>query len=387
MKFNHLIGFSITVLVMAFLAGCQHTTSPSVLSNNLQAASSSDGSSATPTPIPVPTTIPKPTPKPTPGPTTAPRPTPIPTPVPIPNPVSGSYSSQHVFVMVLENRSDAEARKYMPYMTSIANQYTVASQAYSPAHGSFLAYLELTTGAAPKNGAAKNGSNPNCNGDGCDDSASAMTYYTNNGGDNVVRELKARGLSWRGYFQTMPSTGYMGYTSGNYVRRHNPFPFLQEVFSSSSEQSNMVPWTSNFASDLSSGNVANYTWIVPDLTHDGHNPGGDTATALTNADDYLKTQLPALLSSSYFQPGGDGVLFITFDESDLSGDNECSATVSSGCGGHIFVAAIGPKVKKSFIYNGQIMQNTILRTTCDLLGLAHCPGDGASVPGLSGIFQ
>jgi acid phosphatase len=274
---------------------------------------------------------------------------------------------------MLENRSDSEAMKYMPYLSGLANQYSRSLEAYSPSHGSFLAYLELTTGAAPQNGFADNG---NCNGDGC------LQPYTK---DNMVRELM--GKTWRGYFQSMPSQGYMGYQYGEYVRRHNPFPFLSDVVNSYDQRQNMVPWTDNFAQDLATNNVANYTWLIPDLTHDGHDPQDDTQTALHNADVYLSQQLPALLNSKYFQPGGEGVLLVTFDESDLDGDNSCSKNQKHGCGGHIFFTLIGPHVKRNYQSSTHMMQNDMLRGTCDLLGISSCPGDGASVPGLAEFFN
>ncbi len=286
-----------------------------------------------------------------------------------------AQQSNHVFVLMLENRSDSEAMKFMPYLSGLANQYSLSLQAYSPSHGSFLAYLELTTGAAPQGGEADNN---NCNGDGCN------LPYTK---DNVVRELATLGKTWRGYFQSMPSQGYMGYEDGDYVRRHNPFPFLSDVVNSYSQQQNMVPWTGNFANDLAANNVANYTFLVPDLTHDGHNPADDTQTALHNADVYLSQQLPALLQSKYFQAGGDGVLVVTFDESDLSGDNSCSQNQQQGCGGHIFFAVIGPGVKRGYQSSTHMMQNDMLRGTCDMLGIKSCPGDGASVPGLGEFFN
>ncbi len=285
-----------------------------------------------------------------------------------------AQQSSHVFVLMLENRSDAEAMKYMPYLSGLANQYSQSLQAYSPSHGSFNAYLELTAGAAPKDGYSDNG---NCNGDGCNEP------YTK---DNMVRELTARKMTWRGYFQSMPSPGYMGDQYDEYVRRHNAFPFLSDVVNSYQQQQNMVPWTGNFAHDLATNNVANYTWLVPDLTHDGHDPQGDTQTALHNADVYLSQQLPALLNSRYFQPGGDGVLIVTFDESDLDGDNSCSQNQKQGCGGHIFFAAIGPGVKRNYKSSTHIMQNDMLRGTCDQLGIKPCPGDGASANGISEFF-
>src|SRR5262245_10587483 len=57
-----------------------------------------------------------------------------------------AQQSSHVFIVMLENRSDSEAMKYMPYLSGLAKQYSRALEAYSPSHGSFLAYLELTTG-------------------------------------------------------------------------------------------------------------------------------------------------------------------------------------------------------------------------------------------------
>lgn len=289
-------------------------------------------------------------------------------------PATFAQTSSHVFILMLENRSDAEAMKYMPYLSGLAKQYARANQAYSPSHGSFNAYLELTAGSAPKDGFSDHG---NCNGDGCNRPYSS---------DNMVRRLTAKGMTWRGYFQSMPYQGYMGYQYYDYVRRHNAFPFLSDVVNNYQQQQNMVPWNSNLARDVAAGNVANYTWLVPDLIHDGHNPD-DTPTALRNADKYLSQQLPALLNSKYFQPGGDGILLITFDESDLSGDDACSDKVKRGCGGHIFFALIGPNVKKGYSSSTHLMQNDMLRGTCDLLGIQSCPGDGAAGSGLAEFFN
>lgn len=289
-------------------------------------------------------------------------------------PATGQQSS-HVFVLMLENRSDAEAMRYMPYLSQLANQNGRGLQVYSPSHGSFNAYLEMVAGSAPKNGVADNG---NCNGDGC------RTAYIH---DNLVRELSAKRLSWRGYFQSLPYSGYMGYQSGDYVRRHNPFPFLSDVINDHNQQLKMVAWGSNFARDIANGNVASYTLLVPDLTHDGHNPTSDTPTALRNADAYLAANLPALLNSRYFQPGGDGVLIVTFDESDLQGDNSCSWNVKDGCGGHIFLAVIGPGVNFNYQTSTHLMQNDLLRGTCDLLRLYTCPGDGARGIGVAEFFN
>ena len=288
--------------------------------------------------------------------------------------VASAQQSSHVFILMLENRSDDQAMRYMPYLSGLANQYGRGLQAYSPSHGSFNAYLEVVAGSAPHDGESDGG---NCNSDGC-----TLPYTP----DNMVRELNAKGLTWRGYFQSMPSAGFMGVSSGEYVKRHNPYAFLSDVVNNHSQQLHMVPWNSNFAADLADDNVANYTWLVPDLTHDGHNPPDDDETALRNADQYLSEVLPALLQSRYFQTGGDGVLLVTFDEGELQGDDSCSSWQPQGCGGHIFFAVIGPKADRSYQTSTHIMQNDMLRGTCDMLRISPCPGDGAQAAGIAEFF-
>ena len=79
-------------------------------------------------------------------------------------------------------------------------------------------------------------------------------------------------------------------------------------------------------------------------------------------------------------------MLITFDESDLDGDDSCSKDEKQGCGGHIFFALIGPGVKRGYQSSTHIMQNNMLRGTCDLLGVKTCPGDGGSASGLAEFF-
>lgn len=127
-------------------------------------------------------------------------------------------SSSHLVVVMEENRSINYALEYMPYLAALANQYSEGMEVYSDSHGSWLAYGELTSGLAPRHGGALGGI---CNGDGCTAPINVP---------NLVRQLALQGKTWKGYFQSMPSVGYMGYQYGLYVRRHNPFPFYVDVF-------------------------------------------------------------------------------------------------------------------------------------------------------------
>jgi phosphatidylinositol-3-phosphatase len=283
--------------------------------------------------------------------------------------------SQHLVVIMEENRSISEASRYMPYLKSLADQYGQGMQVYSDSHGSWLAYGELTSGLAPFNGQADGGL---CTGDGC---TQTITI------DNLIRHFAGQGISWRGYFQTMPQIGFLGYQYGEYVRRHNPFAFYSDVVNNPAEQDNLFPADPYMLQDIANNNLANFTWISPDLDHDAHN-GSDDQQALAAADTYLQTFVPQLLASPPFQPGGDGVLVVTFDEGELSGDNECGTDPDpNNCGGHIWQVVIGPQVKPEYQSNTHYKQGSQLRMFCDLLGLNSCPGDGATSPSMSEFFQ
>ena len=282
--------------------------------------------------------------------------------------------SNHVVVIMEENRDAHLAQEYMPYLRSLAQQYAQGLQVYSDSHGSWLAYGELTSGLSPHNG---EGDNNLCNGDGCSQIINI---------DNLVRHFAAQGKTWKGYFQGMPQVGFMGYQYGSYVRRHNPFPFYSDVAYHLPMQWNMVPADPFLLQDIQNDHLANFIWISPDLFHDAHN-GFDDQQALEAADQYLQILLPHLLATPEFQPGGDGVLLVTFDEGEL-GDRRCGTNPDPyDCGGNIWHVLIGPQVKRNYQSNTHYFQGSQLRMFCDLLGLTSCPGDGATSPDMSEFFQ
>ena len=287
---------------------------------------------------------------------------------------AGQYSSRHVVVVMEENRSIGVASEYMPYLKSLAVQYGQGMQIYSDSHGSWLAYGELTSGMAPFNGEGDGGI---CNGDGCSQTINI---------DNLIRHFAAQGITWRAYFQGMPEIGYLGVQYAEYVKRHNPFAFYSNIVNIIPEQRNMYPADPYMLNDIENNRLANFTWISPDLDHDAHN-GSDDQQALAAADAYLQTFLPQLLQSTPFQPGGDGVLLVTFDEGELSGDNDCGGYPDrNNCGGHIWDVLIGPQVNRAYESDTVYKQGSQLRMICDLLGLSSCPGDGATSPGMAEFF-
>ena len=107
---------------------------------------------------------------------------------------------------------------------------------------------------------------------------------------------------------------------------------------------------------------------------------------LAQADQWLSQQVPKILSLPEFKSGGDGLLFIVFDEGNLYTDGRCSASVSTGCGGRIATVVVGPNVKRGFKSKTLYHHQHLLRTVCDALGFTTCPGNGDNAAPMGDFF-
>jgi hypothetical protein len=141
------------------------------------------------------------------------------------------------------------------------------------------------------------------------------------------------------------------------------------------------------AKDIANGTLPNFAFITPDGDHDMHNCPNGLNACLQTADNWLKANIAPLLATAPFQPGGDGVLIIWADEADLSTDNRCSATVLTGCGGHILVAMIGPQVKAGYKSVATYHHPSVLRTMLEALGTtANFPAAASTAPDMREFF-
>jgi acid phosphatase len=273
--------------------------------------------------------------------------------------------SSHVWVVAEENHSFEEVigNPQMPYYNGLLKQAGVAAQFYSDQHSSLPALMWFVAGAEVET-----------NND---------TVSCEHSEDNVVRELLKRGYSWRSYQEDLPSAGYQGLVGGPddlYARRHNPLVDFTDVCPGTGQDTNSVPYT-QMVTDWSDGKTVNYAWITPDLNDDAHNG------TLQEADEWLAAHLPAILARPEFGPGGDGLLFIVWDESDVTdGDNRCSATVSEGCGGRTATLVIGPHVRAGYESTVTYHNENVLATVCAAMGLSPCPGAAATAAPMTDFF-
>lgn len=274
--------------------------------------------------------------------------------------------SNHVYIVAEENRSYEHivGSASMPYLNSLINKGGLATQFYSNMHGSLENYLIVTSGQ----------------------------YLTHNNDtlavfnvDNIERHLLSNGKTFKSYAQTLPFAGYTGLYSGAYMKRHAPLPYFTEMGNSSLIKNHVS--TTELAKDIANGTLPNFAFITPDGNNDMHNCGTNLGACLWTADQFLKNTIGPLLATAPFQPGGDGLLIIWADEADLSTDNRCSATVLTGCGGHIVVAMIGPQVKAGYKSVTTYHHPSVLRTMLEALGTtANFPAAANTAPDMREFF-
>jgi acid phosphatase len=284
---------------------------------------------------------------------------------PPPKQGSGVPQFSHVFLLVEENHSfnDVIGSASMPYLNSLANANSLATQYYADAHPSLPDYFELTVGE----GTSITGTEGDA-------------YNATITQDNVVRALVAAGKTWKSYIESLPSPGYAGGDSSPYLKRHNPFVYLSDVQQSSTQANNVVPFT-QLAADISNGTLPEYGFIAPDANNDAHNcPAGANICAdsqkLAAADQWLSSNIGPLLSSSAFN---NSLLIIVFDEGD-------ETDIAHG-GGHVPAILVGSRVKQGYQSMTEYDHESTLRLMMEALGVSDLPGSAANAPEMTEFFQ
>src|SRR6266480_3907733 len=259
----------------------------------------------------------------------------------------------HIIIIVEENTnySSVIGTTAMPYLNGLVSQYGLATQYYGNTHPSIGNYLELATGQVLTN----------------NDSQTPSSFPVSV--DNVVRELVAAGKTWKSYAEDLPSVGYTGGNTGNYAVRHNPLAYLTDVQNSPTQVRNLVPFT-QFAIDLASGTLPEYSFIVPNLCSDAHD------CSITIADTWLQTHIDPLIKSPLFQK--DGLLIITTDESD--NDNTHG-------GGRIVNVLISAASKAGYQSTTLYQHQSTLRLMLGGLGVTVFPGAASSAPTMGEFFN
>lgn len=229
-------------------------------------------------------------------------------------------------------------------------------------------------------------------------------------------QLRAKGLTWKGYMEDMGNdltreSATCGHPVLNtrdptqhalapsahvplgdqYAGRHNPFVYFHSIIDDQASCDANVVGTDALANDLASeATTRNYTFITPDLCHDGHDANCADPTqkgGLEGIDEFLQATVPGILASPAYQH--DGLLIITFDEADADSSACCNTPPSPNAanpggsgpgGGRVGALLISPEVAPGKENPTPYNHYALLCSIENLFGLSHLGFAGA--PGL-----
>ena len=235
----------------------------------------------------------------------------------------------------MENRSYSQVlgpSGQAPRLKSYAQRCGVATAYYALTHPSLPNYLAAVSGST-------GGVTSDCGPLSCPQSRAT-----------IFRQLSSRGRQWRSLAEGM-QTPCDRSSYGRYAARHNPavyFPGIRDTCLKSDLA--MGGATGRFATMLQKRTLRPFTFITPDLCHDGH----DCTTA--TADSWLGTWLDRIVASPTYA-AGHTVVFVTWDEG-LDGSSNRVATV-----------VVAPSVTPGTRASVRFTHYSLLRTTEELLGL------------------
>jgi len=319
----------------------------------------------------------------------------------------------HVFVLLLENQSYGVtfgSRSPASYLArTLPARGALLTHYYAIGHASLGNYIALISGQAPNIATQLDCST-------YEDfraSAPALDGHGQLHGSGCVYprsvtslpdQLEAAGLTWRAYMEDMgknpvrePATcGHVrlgaaettNLASGGdqYAAKHNPFVYFHSIIDDQARCDSHVVNLERLPRDLASASTtANYTFITPNLCSDGHDVhciDGRTG-GLAAIDLFLRHWVPLIEAAPAFV--ADGVLIITFDESDGAGGEGSSACCAeralpgarfqpgfSGPGG----GRVGAIVLSKFVKPGTVSavpynHYSLLRTVEAIFGLPY----------------
>jgi hypothetical protein len=197
-----------------------------------------------------------------------------------------------------------------PYINTLIASYALATDYTAPDHPSLPNYLELTSGS-PQGVAcdcAPSGT-PTCTATTCNTLSNACNCPQS--ATHLGDELEAAGLTWREYAEGMGAPCNVAGADGgaDFTAAHVPFIYYDDVYTTPGRCVGHVRDYGDFAGDL--GAYA-FAMISPNTCHDMQ--ALCSADPILQGDDWLSINVPPILATPGFAPGGHDALFIVWEE-------------------------------------------------------------------------
>jgi acid phosphatase len=258
---------------------------------------------------------------------------------------NGVPAFKHIVLVLFENKETDSVlgTSVAPTFNSMAARYATLANYYGVTHPSLPNYLALVGGSTF----------------GIDSDCTSCAVKAR----NLADTLQAKRKTWKLYAEGLPRVGFTGASSGRYAKKHDPFVYFRDVFTSRRRLQRVVPLT-QLRRDLKAGRLPNFAFVVPDLCHSMHD------CSVSAGDAWLKSQLPPLLTLP------NSVVFIVFDEGESDEHG----------GGHVPALAVGTAVRAGSRFTGTTDHYGLLRTVEDAWGLPLLGRSAAATP-ISGIWK
>ena len=230
----------------------------------------------------------------------------------------------HIVVVVEENHGFQQIvdAADAPYLNSLRHAGVLMTRSFAITHPSEPNYLALFSGSTH----------------GVTSDACPLSLP----GPDLAGALAAKGKTFIGYAEGLPSSGSPVCSAGSYARKHAPWVNFADVPASASQPMSAFP--TDFAS------LPSVAFVVPNLEHDMHD--GTVAEAST----WLQQHLSRYASWAQTH---NSLLMVTFDEDDYGESNQVSTVL------------VGAQVRRNATDAEHVDHYSVLRTIEDAFGVAR----------------
>ncbi len=259
---------------------------------------------------------------------------------------------RHVIWIWFENHSyDAViGSKDAPFTNRLAAACGLATNYHNVSHPSLPNYIAATSGDTQ-------GISDDCQPSECSKNVQSL-----------FGQLRARGGTWNAYNESMPSAcdlegGSGSNPAGDYAPKHNPAAYYLPLRHACRQRdvSLGTPSSGAFARALKSDGLAGFTFITPNLCNDTHD------CPVATGDAWLANWLPAIVSSHAYRAGSVAI-FITWDEGEGGGSDDCALNTTDG-GCHVGMVVVSPSTQRGTRSALLFNHYSLLKTTEQLLGI------------------
>jgi hypothetical protein len=242
----------------------------------------------------------------------------------------------HIVIAIEENHSAVEVAE-APYLSSLAARGMVFSRSFAVAHPSQPNYVAIFSGSTH----------------GIRDD-----WRHDIAGPNLALSLAAAGLTFAGFSEDLPSTGFRGDRAGGYVRKHSPWASFTNAPDAVNRPLTDFP-TGDFAS------LPTVSFVIPNLRNDMHDG------SVADGDKWLHDHLESYARWAVLH---DSLLIVTFDEGPGSQAPADTPIATVMVGAHV----------KAGLSDQPITHYSVLRLIEDIYGLPYI-GEDSTAARITGI--